>query len=57
MSLVSSRLAGSLLLKDNDHMHTDHCHTHDILLSSLSPMCIPRLAAFLYTKHKYMECV
>jgi hypothetical protein len=45
LCLGASVSACSLLLEDDDHMHTDHCHTDDMLLSSVSPLCIPRLAS------------
>jgi hypothetical protein len=40
-----SRLVESLFFKNDDHTHTDHCHTDDMLLSSLSPPCTKRLGS------------
>jgi len=55
---LSSRVAGSSFFKDNDHMHTNRCPTHDMLLSSLSPLCTTRLACIsVYYTTAYGMCL
>jgi hypothetical protein len=57
-TMGASRLAGSLFFKDDDPTHTYRCHTHDMLLPSLSPLCITRLACMsLYYTVAYGTCL